>query len=124
MAGTSEFTTEQQKHFVAIAQKKGRKPAAKLAGVTPTTISHWAKALKVDLRVSAAAAPSAPKKAPAPKNGKASNGKASNGHASNGHAPSAAAPVTVQGLDAVRTQLEGALKSLDAMQSAFRQVFG
>lgn len=113
MRGTSNHTDEQKATFVTLAQSKGRKAAAKKAKVTPTTISHWAKALGVTL--TGPTKKTRRKRKVASSNGAAApvNGKG------NGHAPSAAGE-----LAALHVQLESALGSVKKMRDAFREVFG
>jgi len=117
MAGQSDFTDTQKAGYVTTALKDGRAAAAKAAGVSMTTISHWAKQRGVDLRAGADS-PTAVKKKTAKKKTRAK--RAANG-ATNGHA---AAPPAGAGIDSVHEQLTAALKTLDTVRAAFRQVFG
>src|ERR1044071_4554488 len=93
MSTQTEYTDEQKKAYVVIAQQKGRGAAAKKAGVSKGAISAWAKKIGMTLphgqRPTKKAAPKRRlQKEYGSKNNKANgaaNGHASNGHASNGH---------------------------------------
>jgi hypothetical protein len=110
----SDYTDEQKKAYVAMAQKQGRPKAAAAAKVTTNTISNWAKAIGVTFS-SVPGKP--PKKRPAKK--KRANGKA-NGH----RKPTGIEAAGAGQLDGVRDQLLAALKSVETMRTALRQVFG
>lgn len=113
MPGITNFTDDQKKGFLVVAQKEGRTAAAKKAKVTPQTIKLWADKFGVELNVPHPDAPK--KKRRAKKVASKANGKA-NGHAS-------AAPASGQ-FDSVERQLTAALESVRVMRNAFRQAFG
>jgi hypothetical protein len=117
MAGSSEFTAEQKRAFVAQAKKEGRAAASKAAGVSTTSISAWARALGVKLTPGAAPG----KKRTAKKTRRSANAKG-NGHRSARVVRGVEAPSG--GLDTIRNQLLDALKSVEALRTAHRQVFG
>lgn len=120
----SEYTAEQKKAFVALAQKQGRPAAAKAAKVTTNSISNWARAIGVTFSVVPGAAPSKRQMKRTKK--KAAAKAKTNGHAkANGHRkPTGIESPGLGQLDAVRDQLLVTLKSVEAMRTAFRQVFG
>lgn len=114
MAGTTDYTDDQKKGFLVLAQKQGRGAAAKKAKVTTQSISHWAKKFGVKLNVPH---PDAPKKK---RTGKAARRKARANGKANGHAVTP----TAAGLDHVEASLRSAMESVRACRAAFRQVFG
>ncbi len=117
MAVASQYTEEQKAAFVALARDKGRKVAAKKAGVSTVTISAWAKAAGVTFSSGKKAGPKKRRGAKGKANGHAANGKA-NGHQFRATPPAAAT------LDTLHAQLTEALTGLTAMRAAFRQHFG
>lgn len=112
------YTDGQKRDFVKQAQKEGREAAGQAAGVSTTTISHWAKAIGVKFTAGKSAAPRRSKRSKrAATNGKARTRRAAP-RARGVEAPSGS------GLDVIRDQLLSALKTLEAMRTAHRQVFG
>lgn len=113
MAGTTDYTDDQKKGFLVLAQKQGRGPAAKKAKVTTQTIRHWAKKFGVELKVPH---PDAAKKRRRIKRKPRANGKA------NGHA--AAAPSTSGELERLENDLATSLQRVQQMRKAFSLAFG
>ncbi len=114
MAAASQYTEEQKAAFVALARDKGRKAAAKKAGVSMVTISAWAKDAGVTFTTGKKAVPK-----------KKRRGKAkANGH-TNGKAPADTAETEpLPSFDSVQAQLLALAKSVGAMKAAFRKTFG
>lgn len=111
MAGTSDHTDEQKAKYVQIAVTKGRQAAGDAAGVSTTTISHWAKQQGVTLTAGKKAAPRKRRK----KAKQVANGK-TNGNVG--------MPATSAGLDRLHADLSKALEGVTVMREAFRRVFG